>query len=84
MNIAFVAVGNPLNTRAWSGTPYFALRELRRRYGDIHVINTPWLDRVVARARPFNRFGIIPRELLSWLGSMPECWLESLKRFTPT
>jgi glycosyltransferase involved in cell wall biosynthesis len=69
MNIAFVAVGNPLNTRAFAGTPYFALRELRRRYGDIHVINTPLFDRAVAEARRLNRFGIIPPRtpLVAWI-----------------
>ena len=69
MKIAFVAVGNPLNTRAFAGTPYFALRELRRRYGDIHVVNTPLLDRAVAEARRLNRFGIIPPRtpLVAWI-----------------
>jgi glycosyltransferase involved in cell wall biosynthesis len=69
MNIAFVAVGNPLNTRAMGGMPYFALRELRRRYGDIHVINTSLFDRAVAEARRLNRFGIIPPRtpLVAWI-----------------
>ena len=62
MKLAFVSNGDPLDTRAFSGTPYFALRELRRRYGEdnIHVVNTPWLDQKVAQARRLNRFGILP------------------------
>lgn len=69
MNIAFVAAGDPLNTRAMGGMPYFALRELRRRYGDIHVVNTPLFDRGVAEARRLNRFGIIPPRtpLVGWI-----------------
>jgi glycosyltransferase involved in cell wall biosynthesis len=62
MKIAFVAVGNPLNTRAFAGIPYFTLRELRRRFGDgnVHVVNTPRFDQAVAEARRLNRFGVIP------------------------
>jgi glycosyltransferase involved in cell wall biosynthesis len=62
MKLAFVSNGDPLDTRAFSGTPFFALRELRRRYGEgnVQVVNTPWFDHKINQARRLNRFGILP------------------------
>jgi glycosyltransferase involved in cell wall biosynthesis len=52
VKLGFVASGSPADARAWSGTPHFALRELRRRGHDVTVIDTARLDRaIVALAR---------------------------------
>ncbi len=46
MKIAFASMGNPRNPRTWSGTPFFALREVEKRFDDIKVIHTPVYNRV--------------------------------------
>jgi glycosyltransferase involved in cell wall biosynthesis len=71
LRLALVSQGSPVDPEAWSGTPYFLLRELRRRFGEISVIDTPRIDALVARATAFSALGILPsREplMVDWFG----------------
>jgi glycosyltransferase involved in cell wall biosynthesis len=64
--LAVVAAGSPRSRRSWSGIPYYAHRELVRRYGDVHVVETPILDFLLGEAGrwllPLGLF--LPREPL--------------------
>lgn len=61
MRIAFVSIASPHKRRSWSGIPYFTLRELRRRFADTHVIESPMLDRVVEGASMLEKHGMLVR-----------------------
>lgn len=60
MRLAFLSIDNPFERSSWSGIPYYALRELRRRFPDVHVINTPIADKVLQRAAHLRKFGVSP------------------------
>ena len=47
MRIAVVSQGSPFRRSSWSGIPYYALREIQRRYDDVHVIDTPRIDKLL-------------------------------------
>lgn len=57
MKIAYVSNGTPFDKRSFSGSSYFALRELQRRYGDVSVVDTPVFDRQIAHGSRLHRFG---------------------------
>lgn len=60
MRLALVANGSPLDAASWSGTPYHLLKELRRRFGDVHVIDTPRLDTLLSRGSRLAAVGLLP------------------------
>lgn len=65
MRIVLVALDTPFNRSAWSGVPFHALRELKRRFHDLHVIDTPILDRFIRLLLPLTRIGLlVSRETL--------------------
>lgn len=49
MRIAYVSVATPLSRRSWSGIPWYSLKSLQARFPDTHVIDTPYLDRIVEK-----------------------------------
>lgn len=55
MRVAFVAIGDPNDRRVWSGTPHYALREIRKRVGDVHVVSTDGIDLVLNRINRLTR-----------------------------
>lgn len=62
LRIAFVALASPHDPSAWSGTPWYTLREMTRRFNDVHVIDTPALDRVIERLASLQRLGLSVRQ----------------------
>ena len=60
MRLGFLAIDNPLDRSSWSGLPYYALRELRRRFAHVEVIDTPRADWLLQRAAHLRRFGLSP------------------------
>ncbi|WP_312163662.1 glycosyltransferase family 4 protein [Phenylobacterium sp.] len=59
MRIAFVSLGSPFNRSSWSGIPYYALRELRRRFNDLTVIDTPRIDEGLRYASSLAAVGVL-------------------------
>lgn len=59
MRIAFVSLGSPFNRSSWSGIPYYALRELRRRFNDLTVIDTPRIDEGLRYASSLAAMGVL-------------------------
>lgn len=59
MRIAFVSLGSPFNRSSWSGIPYYALRELSRRFNDLTVIDTPRLDESLRYASSLAAIGVL-------------------------
>ena len=53
MRLAVVASSSPFSKASWSGIPYFATREIQRRFADVHVIDTPRIDRLLVKAHKF-------------------------------
>lgn len=46
IRVGFVGLRSPFNKLNWSGTPYFTMTELKRRFGErLEVYDTPRLDR---------------------------------------
>ncbi len=69
--LALVSQGSPHDPQSWSGTPYHVLRELRRRFGEVSVIDTPRLDALLARGSALAPIGLLPaREpiMADWFG----------------
>jgi glycosyltransferase involved in cell wall biosynthesis len=60
MRVAYIASGSPFTPQSWSGIPYFSLRALESRISDLHVIDTPRLDRQVRRLAGLDKFGVQP------------------------
>lgn len=82
MRIAIVSLGSPADKSAWSGAPFYVTRELRRRYGDVHVVDTPRLDKVLQKASAAARWGLLPaREPLVCraFGALIESRLETIQ-----
>jgi glycosyltransferase involved in cell wall biosynthesis len=40
-------MGDPHDRGVWSGTPYFALKEVQRRFDDVYVVDTRRIDKLV-------------------------------------
>ena len=59
MRIAFVSLGSPFNRASWSGIPYYALRELSRRFNDLTVIDTPKADESLRYASSLAAIGVL-------------------------
>ena len=53
--ILVVSIGDPNTRAAWSGTPYYAYKELRERFDNLELVSTPKLDRVIDFAGRFAR-----------------------------
>ena len=60
MRLAFLSIDNPFERSSWSGIPYYALRELQRRFTDVEVINTPVADKVLQRLAHLRKVGVSP------------------------
>lgn len=61
MRVVFVAIASPFKRQSWSGIPFFALREVERRFPGTQVIETPRLDRLVERIGGLERHGLMVR-----------------------
>jgi glycosyltransferase involved in cell wall biosynthesis len=59
VRIAFVSLGSPFNRASWSGIPYYALRELSRRFNDLTVIDTPRVDESLRYASSLAAVGVL-------------------------
>ena len=59
MRVAVVSLGSPFERTSWSGIPYYALRELRRRFDDVVVIDTPRVDKALRRASGLSKLGLL-------------------------
>lgn len=55
MRIAVLSTSSPSSRASWSGIPYFAAREIKRRFGDVAIIDTPLIDRLVIKAHKFGK-----------------------------
>ena len=55
MRLAIVSTSSPLSRRSWSGIPYFATKEITRRFADVHIVDTALLDRLVIKAHKFRK-----------------------------
>ena len=69
--VAVISLATPLDPLSWSGTPHRMLGELRRRFADVHVIDTPRADAVLRRLSVLGLVGLLPaREPLvcAWFG----------------
>ncbi|MCJ2180044.1 glycosyltransferase family 4 protein [Novosphingobium album (ex Hu et al. 2023)] len=61
MRIAYISLASPLSRRSWSGIPWYSLRALQQRFPDIHVVDTPRLDRIVEKLGAAEHFGVTVR-----------------------
>jgi glycosyltransferase involved in cell wall biosynthesis len=59
LRVALVALGSPYVRGSWSGIPYFALKEVERRFEHVHVIDTPIVDEWLRRLSWLARLGIL-------------------------
>lgn len=59
LRIAVVSMGSPFERASWSGIPFYALRELRRRFRDVVVIDTPRIDKALGRTSSLSRLGLL-------------------------
>ena len=55
MRVAVVSTSSPLSRRSWSGIPYFATREIQRRFDDVHIVDTALFDRIIIKAHKFKK-----------------------------
>ena len=53
MHLAVVASSSPFSKASWSGIPFFATREIQRRFAKVTVIDTPRVDRLLVKAHKF-------------------------------
>jgi glycosyltransferase involved in cell wall biosynthesis len=60
MRVALVAQGSPFLRNSWSGIPFYAHRELARRFPDLHVLDTPRLDDWLRHGSGLARVGFFP------------------------
>ena len=68
MKIVYLSNGTPFDKRTFSGVSYSTFQELRRRYGEVHVVDTPRFDRLIVKAGRLRRYGILPprSSLVAW------------------
>ncbi|MES2492632.1 MAG: glycosyltransferase family 4 protein [Pseudomonadota bacterium] len=59
MRIAYIAIASPHDRASWSGVPWYSYHEVKRRYPDTHVIDTPRLDKLITRLAPLARAGVL-------------------------
>lgn len=55
MRIAVLSTSSPHSRASWSGIPFFATREIVRRFADVTVIDTPLVDRLMIKAHKFGK-----------------------------
>lgn len=60
LRVALVALGSPHSRASWSGIPYFALKEIERRFEHVHVIDTPVIDEWLRRLSWLAKLGVLP------------------------
>ena len=75
MRLAVLASASPHSRATWSGIPYFALKELKRRFGDVHVVDTPKIDRLIVKLHKFAKSHVqLMREpAIMRLYALPTC-----------
>jgi hypothetical protein len=61
MRVACLSLDSPVEKTTWSGIAFYALREIRRRFADVHEVNTPRIDYLLKRSGFLKKFGILPR-----------------------
>ncbi|WP_145198876.1 glycosyltransferase family 4 protein [Sphingobium sp. B2] len=59
MRIGYISIASPFDRASWSGVPWYSHNEVKGRFTDTHVIDTPRLDKVVTRLAPLARAGIL-------------------------
>lgn len=68
LRIAYVSVATPYDKASWSGTAWHTFQEVRRRFPDTQVVETPRADAVVEALTPIEALGVQVRRspLVSW------------------
>lgn len=59
LRVAVVALGSPRSQSSWSGIPFFALKEIERRFEQVEVIDTPRIDECFRRLSGLARLGVL-------------------------
>ena len=59
MRLGYISIASPFDRASWSGVPWYSHQEVRRRFPDTHVIDTPRLDKVITRLAPLARAGVL-------------------------
>lgn len=59
MRLGYISIASPFDRASWSGVPWYSHKEVKRRFPDTHVIDTPRLDKIVTRLAPLARAGIL-------------------------
>jgi glycosyltransferase involved in cell wall biosynthesis len=62
LRIAYISLATPTRRESWSGTPWYSFREIRRRYDDVHLLDTPWIDAIVESMSALQRYGLSVRQ----------------------
>lgn len=57
MRIAYIALSTPHLRSSWSGIPWYSFHEVKRRFPDTHVIDTPRVDAWLHFSAKFEKFG---------------------------
>lgn len=83
MRIAYIALSTPSSKASWSGIPWYSLQEIRRRFPDTHVIDTPRADHWVDKLSKFERYGIVCRRSRLVTGYYAHVVNAALERIRP-
>lgn len=59
MRIAYLSIASPFNRSSWSGIPWYSYKEVKSRFADTHVVDTPMADHVVTRLAPMAHLGVL-------------------------
>ncbi|KAA9013038.1 glycosyltransferase family 4 protein [Sphingobium limneticum] len=59
MRLGYISIASPFDRASWSGVPWYSYNEVKKRFPDTHVIDTPRLDKLVTRLAPLARAGIL-------------------------
>lgn len=60
LRVGYIAIDSPYRCSSWSGIPFHTLKELHNRFDDIHVIDTPLLDRLLRHTSGAAKYGVLP------------------------
>lgn len=59
MRLGYISIASPFDRASWSGVPWYSYNEVKKRFPDTHVIDTPRLDKLVTRLAPLARAGVL-------------------------
>jgi glycosyltransferase involved in cell wall biosynthesis len=60
LRVCYIAIDSPYRCSSWSGIPFHTLKELHSRFDDLHVIDTPIMDRLLRRTSAVTKYGMLP------------------------